>query len=89
MEGSISMWMAATGQLLRVFLTASPACCARFHLVNQSLVMAGTESGMVQVFSTGTGQLRHDFRHAEVVLSDVQELSITCHYCIAMHKLAW
>lgn len=57
MEGSISMWMTATGQLLRIFLTASPACCANFHLVNQSLVMAGTESGMIQVFSTGTGKL--------------------------------
>ena len=89
LEGSISMWMTATGQLLRIFLTASPACCAKFHLVNQSLVMAGTESGMVQVFNTGTGQLRHEFRRAKVVLSDGQTLHITCRYCNAMNKLAW
>ena len=56
MEGSISMWLAATGQLLRIFLTASPVCCAKMHLVNQSLILAGTESGMIQIFSSGTGE---------------------------------
>jgi hypothetical protein len=49
------MWMAATGQLLRIFLTTSPACCAKFHLVNQNLIIAGTESGVLQVFNCSTG----------------------------------
>lgn len=57
LDGSVSMWLAASGQLLRVFLTASAALCARFHLVNQNLVMAGTESGVVQVFNCSTGKL--------------------------------
>ncbi|KAL3135572.1 hypothetical protein ABBQ38_006052 [Trebouxia sp. C0009 RCD-2024] len=57
LDGSVSMWLAATGQLLRVFLTTSAALCARFHLVNQNLVMAGTESGIVQVFNCSTGKL--------------------------------
>lgn len=56
LDGSVSMWLAASGQLLRVFLTASAALCARFHLVNQNLVMAGTESGVVQVFNCSTGK---------------------------------
>lgn len=56
LDGSVSMWLSATGQLLRVFLTASAALCARFHLVNQNLVMAGTESGIVQVFNCSTGK---------------------------------
>ena len=56
LDGSVSMWLAATGQLLRVFLTASAALCSRFHLVNQNLVMAGTESGIVQVFNCSTGK---------------------------------
>ncbi len=49
------MWMAATGQLLRIFLTTSPACCAKFHLVNQNLIISGTESGVLQVFNCSTG----------------------------------
>lgn len=57
LDGSVTMWLAATGQLLRIFLTASAACCARFHLVNQNLVMVGTESGVVQVFNCSTGKL--------------------------------
>ena len=56
LDGSVTMWLAATGQLLRIFLTASAACCARFHLVNQNLVMVGTESGVVQVFNCSTGR---------------------------------
>ena len=55
LEGSVTMWMAATGQLLRIFLTTSPACCAKFHLVNQNLIIAGTESGVLQVFNCSTG----------------------------------
>ncbi|KAL0044841.1 hypothetical protein WJX82_011228 [Trebouxia sp. C0006] len=57
LEGSVTMWMAATGQLLRIFLTTSPACCAKFHLVNQNLIIAGTESGVLQVFNCSTGKL--------------------------------
>lgn len=57
LEGSVSMWMSATGQLMRIFLTTSPACCARFHLVNQNLVIAGTEAGLVQVFNCSTGKM--------------------------------
>ena len=57
LDGSVSMWLAATGQLLRVFLTASVTWCARFHLVNQNLVMAGTDSGVVQVFNCSTGDV--------------------------------
>ena len=55
LEGSVTMWMAATGQLLRIFLTTSPACCAKFHLVNQNLIITGTESGVLQVFNCSTG----------------------------------
>lgn len=57
LDGSVSMWQAASGQLLRVFLTASAVLCARFHLVNQNLVMTGTEAGIVHVFNCSTGKL--------------------------------
>lgn len=56
LDGSVSMWQAATGQMLRVFLTASAVLSARFHLVNQNLVMAGTEAGLVHVFNCSTGK---------------------------------
>ena len=58
-DGNISMWLIASAQLLRTFRTASTACCARFHMVNQNLMLAGTKSGVVQVFNCSTGALFH------------------------------
>lgn len=55
LDGNISMWLTASGQLLRTFRTASAACCAKFHMVNQNLMMAGTKAGAVQVFNCSTG----------------------------------
>ena len=78
------MWQACTGQLLRVFLTASTALCARFHLVNQNLVMTGTESGLVQVFncSTGKAPLRKLDHQAMLPCSLHVQCMVSCDYVL-------
>eukprot|EP00884_Botryococcus_braunii_P010901 jgi/Botrbrau1/19812/Bobra.0124s0055.1 len=57
-KGGLALWLSHSGTLVRTFESPGGMGCARFHPLNQNLLVSGTGAGELRIYNASTGRIQ-------------------------------